>query len=412
MFVRLRDWSERQRSQSEVVRSLQPQMFAIPGMLAFPIEPPPLGQMSFNQKVRFVVQSPNLEELGEFSGQLVAKLRQNPKLMNVDSDLRIDKPELRVRVDRNKAADLGVSVRDIATTLQVLFGGQDVTRFKRGGEQYDVIVQLARESRDTPQSLGNVYVRSGNINGGANPLVQLHNLIEAQATVGPSRISHYNRMRSAIIGANLAPGVTLDEALDEIDRVAAETLPPSFTTALAGESKEFRESQLNLGFTFGLALLFVYMVLAAQYESFIHPFTILLAVPLAVLGAMITLAAAKMSLNLFSVIGLIILIGLSTKNSILLVDFANQLRARGLSIFDATIQAGAVRLRPILMTAITTIFGALPIALAWGAGSQSRRPLGMAVVGGMAVATVLTLFVVPVAHTLMMQLADKLRGKR
>jgi multidrug efflux pump len=333
-------------------------------------------------------------------------------LMNVDSDLRIDKPELRVRVDRNKAADLGVSVRDIATTLQVLFGGQDVTRFKRGGEQYDVIVQLARDSRDTPQSLGNVYLRSGNNTGGESPLVQLHNLVEAQATVGPSRISHYNRMRSAIIGANLAPGVTLDEALDEIDRVAAETLPPSFTTALAGESKEFRESQLNLGFTFGLALLFVYMVLAAQYESFIHPFTILLAVPLAVLGAMITLAAANMSLNLFSVIGLIILIGLSTKNSILLVDFANQLRARGLSIFDATIQAGAVRLRPILMTAITTIFGALPIALAWGAGSQSRRPLGMAVVGGMAVATVLTLFVVPVAHTLMLQLAEKLRGRR
>jgi multidrug efflux pump len=412
MFVRLRDWSERQRSQSEVVRSLQPQMFAIPGLLAFPIEPPPLGQISFNQKVRFVVQSPNLDELGEFSSQLVAKLRQNPMLMNVDSDLRIDKPELRVRVDRNKAADLGVSVRDIATTLQVLFGGQDVTRFKRGGEQYDVIVQLARDSRDTPQSLGNVYLRSGNNTGGESPLVQLHNLVEAQATVGPSRISHYNRMRSAIIGANLAPGVTLDEALDEIDRVAAETLPPSFTTALAGESKEFRESQLNLGFTFGLALLFVYMVLAAQYESFIHPFTILLAVPLAVLGAMITLAAANMSLNLFSVIGLIILIGLSTKNSILLVDFANQLRARGLSIFDATIQAGAVRLRPILMTAITTIFGALPIALAWGAGSQSRRPLGMAVVGGMAVATVLTLFVAPVAHTLMLQLAEKLRGRR
>jgi multidrug efflux pump len=410
MFVRLKDWSQRKRSQSAIVRALQPQLFAIPGVLAFPIEPPPLSAGGgWAQKVQFVIQSGDLEQLGDYTEEVLQKLRQIPALVNVDSDLKINKPELRVTIDRNKAADLGVSARDIATTLQVLFGGQDVTRFTRKGDQYDVIVQLRRESRFIPQDLNSVYVRTG---GPDAPLVQLSNIVRAEETVGPSQINHYNRLRSATIRANLAPGVTLDEALNTVQRVADETLPPTFTTALAGESREFREGQVNLAFTFFLAILVVYMVLASQFESFLDPFTILLAVPLAVLGAMLTLFVARMSLNLFSVIGMVMLIGLSTKNSILLVDFANQLRAQGVPLLEAAAKAGAIRLRPILMTAISTIFGVLPIALALGAGSQSRRPLGMAVVGGMAVSTLLTLFVVPVVHTLLAEAVEKIRERR
>ncbi len=412
MFVRLKDWSERKRGQSEIVRALQPQLFAIPGVLAFPIEPPPLTTGGgWTQKVQFVLQANDLDQLGEYTEQVLQKLRQIPALVNVDSDLKINKPELRVTIDRNKAADLGVSVRDIATTLQVLFGGQDVTKFTRKGDQYDVIVQLRRESRLVPQDLNAVYVRSGR-SSSESPLVQLSNIVRAEEGVGPSQINHYNRLRSATIRANLAPGVTLDNALDTVQRVANETIPPSFTTALAGESREFREGQANLAFTFALAVLVVYMVLASQFESFVDPFTILLAVPLAVLGAMITLFVARMSLNLFSVIGMVMLIGLSTKNSILLVDYANRLRDQGVPLLEATARAGAVRLRPILMTAITTVFGVLPIALALGAGSQSRRPLGMAVVGGMTVSTLLTLFLVPVVHTLLVEAVERIKGRR
>jgi multidrug efflux pump len=410
LFARLVDWSERKRTQGQIVRELQPKLFTIPGVLAFPIEPPPLGTAGWSQKLQFVVQSGDMEQLGAYTELLLQRVREMPGILNADSDLKVNKPELRVEIDRNKAASLGISVQDIGSTLQVLFGGLEATKFTRQGDQYQVIVQLRRESRLTPRDLESVYIRAPA--GGTNPpLVQLSNIVNVRETVGPSQINHYNRMRSATIRANLAPQVTLDEALNAVQRAADEILPPTFTTDLAGESREFREGQVNLAFTFFLALLVVYMVLAAQFESFLDPFTILLAVPLAVLGAMLTLFVARMSLNLFSVIGMVMLIGLSTKNSILLVEFANRLRAQGVPLLEATAKAGAIRLRPILMTAISTIFGVLPIALALGAGSQSRRPLGMAVVGGMAVSTMLTLFLVPVVHTLLLETADKIRAR-
>ncbi len=412
VFARLQDWTDRKRSQSAIVQSLRPQLYSIPGMLAFPIEPPPLGTGNWNQKVQFVVEANDLDELSTFTRQLVDKLRTVPEVVDVDSDIRIAKPEVRVRIDRDKAADLGVSARDIAETLQVLFGGQTVTKFKRRGDQYDVIVQLSRASRATPQALQSTYVRTAGTTNGPAALVQLSNLVHTDEGVGPSSISHYDRLRASIVSANPAPGVTLDEALNAVDRAAKEVLPPSFSTALSGESREFRESQVNVAFTFGLAILFVYMVLASQFESFLDPFTILLAVPLAVLGALVTLFVARMSLNLFSVIGMVMLVGLSTKNSILLVEFANQLRERGMTLMEATARAGAVRLRPILMTAITTVCSALPIAFALGAGAQSRRPLGMAVVGGMTVSTILTLFVVPVVHTLLVEAVEKMKANR
>ncbi len=406
MFCRLKDWSERKRSQSEIVAELRSKLFPIPGFWAFPYEPPPLGSGGWGGKIQFVIQSPDFAELGEYTDQLLAKLRQLPELVSLDSNLKINKPELRVEIDRNKVADLGISARDIATTLQVLFGGQDVTKFKRQGDQYDVVVQLHRSSRSVPQDVPSVHVRTG-----SGELVQLSNVVNVHETVGPSQINHYNRLRSAIISGDPAPGHTLDEALTTIQRIADQTLPPGFTTALAGQSREFREGQLNLAFTFALAALVVYMVLASQFESFLDPFTILLAVPLAVLGAMATLFIARSSLNLYSVVGMVMLIGLATKNSILLVEFASQLHARGTPLMEAAAKAGAVRLRPILMTAITTVFGALPVALALGAGSQSRRPLGLAVVGGMTVSTALTLFVVPAAHTLLMELVERVRRR-
>lgn len=401
LFARLKDWSERTRTQSEIVQELRPRLFGIPGVFAIANEPDPLG-FTLEAQAQFVLQAGDLAKLNEYNQQMLDKLRQSPVLVNVDSNLKLSKPELRVNIHRDKAADLGVSVREIATTLQVLFGGQTVTKFKRQGDQYDVIVQLERAARFTPRDLDRVYVRAGG--GSANAaLVQLSNLVDVTATVGPREINHFNRLRSATISANLAPGTTLDTALNTMQQVADETLPPSFSTTLAGKSREFREGQANLAFTFGLAVLMVYMVLASQFESLLDPLTILVAVPLAVLGALATLFVARMSLNLFSVIGIIMLVGLATKNSILLIDYANQLRAQGRSVIAATAEAGQVRLRPVLMTAISTIFGVLPIALALGAGSQSRRPLGMAVVGGMAVSTALTLFVVPVVHTLVLE---------
>ncbi len=414
LFARLVEWSARDRTQSEVVQAVFPQLMAIPGVLAFAIEPEPIDVGGrWNQKLQFVLQSGDLEQLNAYSEQVLARLRQEPFLTNPDSDLKLNKPELRVTIDRDKASDLGVSVREIAESLQVLFGGQDTTTFKRKGDQYDVIVQLDRMNRFVPRDLENIYIRTQDRrddDDATMPLVQLSNLVTVAPTVGPREINHYNRMRSATLTAGMAPGTTLDQALNRVQQIADEVLPPTFSTALRGQAREFREGQSNLVLMFGLAVLLVYMVLAAQFESFIDPFVILLAVPLAVVGAMLTLWLARMSLNLFSVIGMIMLVGLVTKNSILLVEFANQLRRRGKSIIEATTEAGAVRLRPVLMTAISTIFGVMPIALALGAGSQSRRPLGLAVVGGMAFSTMLTLFVVPVAHTMLMEAAAKLRG--
>lgn len=403
MFARMIPWEQRKRSQSDIVHSIFGPLMGIPGLLAIPIEPPPLSSAGFDQKLLMMVQGDDLTELSNFSNELVGKMRAMPNIFtDPKSDLKVSKPELRVTIDRNKAADLGVSVRDIASSLQVLFGGQDVVKFKRGGDQFKVMVQLERGSRITPSDVGSIYVRTT-----SGSLVSLGNIVTIKEGVGPSNISHYDRLRAAKIGANLAPGITLGEAITALQKLSKETLPPSYGTAFAGESREFLEGQGGLLFTFMLALLMTYMILASQFESFSHPFTVMLAVPLAVAGALATLYVCNMTLNIYSMIGLVMLIGLSAKNSILLVDFANQARASGLPLFEATIRAGAVRLRPILMTAISTIIGAVPIAFGLGAGSVSRKPLGMAVVGGMAISTLLTLFLIPVVYTLVVQLTDK-----
>lgn len=394
IFSRLHHRSQRERSQHEILGLLRSRFAEIPGIRVFatPFSGLPTG--SRGKQLEFVIQNPDFGALQEYTPQMVERVRELPGFTGVDSDLRINKPELRVRIDRNKASALGVSVADVANTLRILLGGADVTKFRRGNERYDVIVQLADADRVTPQQIERLYVRS---RGGE--LVQLASVIRVVEGVGPSSLNHYNRRRSVVIDANLQ-GKPLGTALQEVQQIAREVLPAGFTTAVSGESKEFEESFEGLAFTFVLAIVAVYLVLAGQFESFVHPFTILLALPLALFGALGLLATLGMTLNIYSFIGMVMLVGLVTKNSILLVDYAGRLRDGGASAREAVVGAGVVRLRPILMTALSTLFGILPIAIGLGAGAESRRPLGVVVAGGIVASTVLTLVVIPVFYTL------------
>jgi multidrug efflux pump len=401
VFSRLRDWSDRDRSVEDIIAEVSPQLFGIAGIFAFPSNPPAFG--GFGNPVQFVIQHPDFAQLQLASDTLLKRARQVPGLINVDTDLRVNKPELTVTFDRDRAEDLGVSVRDVASALQTLLGGREVSTFTRNNKLYYVIVQLRREERATPSDMTGIYLR-----GRDGQLVQLQALASTAEGVGPRALNHFNRVRSATISASLAPGFTLGEAIDSMRAISREVLPRGSATALSGESRELEESGSALYFAFVLALLVVFMVLASQFESLVHPFTVLLAVPLAVFGALLTLWVFKSTINLYSQIGMILLIGLVTKNSILLVEYTNQLKERGLDAAAAVLEAGRIRLRPILMTSVATIMGALPIALGLGAGSISRRPLGYAIVGGILFSTVLTLYVVPVVYLLMDRATQRL----
>jgi multidrug efflux pump len=392
IFTNLDDWSDRDRSVQEIVNEVQAQYFGIPGVFAFANNPPAFG---WGSPVNFVIQHSDFELLAKGNDTLLARARQIPGLVNVDSDLRVNKPQLTVGFDRDRAEDLGVSVADVATTLQVLLGGSQTGTFTRANKQYEVIVQLDPRARATPSDMTGLYVRGRN-----NELVKLEALATVQEGVGPRELNHFQRVRSATITAGLAPSFTLGEALDSLTSIANEVLPKGSSTALAGESRELEESGTALYFAFLLALVVVFMVLASQFESLVHPFTVLLAVPLAVTGALLTLKLAGSTLNVYSQIGMILLIGLVTKNSILLVEYINQLKERGLDTMAAAQEAGRIRLRPILMTSVATVAGALPIALGLGAGSLSRRPLGYAIVGGLIFSTLLTLYVVPAVYVI------------
>jgi multidrug efflux pump len=398
-FVRLTDWSDRERNVEEVIGELQPQFFGVQGVFAFAQNPPAFG---FGAPVQFVVQNPDFDKLVAGMGALMGRAQAITGLQGIQTDLYVNKPELTVTFDRDRAEDLGIPIRDIATTLQTMLGGREVSTFTRANKLYDVIVQLKPEERATPADMSGLYLR-----GRQGELIQLDAVAHVNEGVGPQALNHFNRVRSFTLSASLAPGFTLGEAIDSLRAAAAEVLPPGSTTALAGESRELEESGNALYFAFFLALVVVFMVLASQFESLVHPFTVLLAVPLAVTGALVTLKLAGSTMNLYSQIGMILLIGIVTKNSILLVEYANQLRAKGMDIVSAMLESGRIRLRPILMTSFSTIMGAVPIAFGLGAGSISRKPLGYGIVGGVLFSTLLTLYLIPVGYVLL----DRLRQR-
>jgi multidrug efflux pump len=405
IFVRFTDWSERERSVQDIIEELRPKLSQISGVQAFASNPPAFG--GYGSPVRFIIRNPNFDSLFVGVEAMLKRARQVRGLTNVDTDLRVNKPELAVSYERDRAEDLGVPVRDVASTMQAMLGGQRASTFTRNNKLYYVMVQLSPGERATPTDMSGLSVR-----GRDGELIKLEQLASVKEGVGPRQLNHYMRVRSADVSAGLAAGFTLGEALDSLNAIAAEVLPTGSTIALGGELRELSESGSSLYFAFLLALVVVFMVLASQFESLVHPFTVLMAVPLAVTGAIFTLWIAGSSINLYSQIGMILLIGLVTKNSILLVEYTNQLRGRGMDTLAALLESGRIRLRPILMTSVATIMGAIPIALGLGAGSMSRRPLGYAIVGGVLFSTALTLFLVPVVYSLMEGARVRVQARR
>ena len=346
--------------------------------------------------VQFVIQNLEFSELQKVVPRFLEQARKNPAFGNVDVNLKFNKPEINIIVDRMKATDMGVNAIDISNTLQFALSGKRYGYFLRNEKQYFVIGQFDRENRNKPADIASMYVRSNNGN-----LVQLDNLVRMEENSEPPTLYHYNRFKSATISASLAQGKTLGEGIAAMNTISKELLDDSFHTALLGPSRDFVESGSNTSFALLLALLLIYLILAAQFESFIDPFIIMFTVPLAIVGALLSLFFFGTTLNIFSEIGIIMLIGLVTKNGILIVEFANQKRKQGLPKAEAAFEAAAARLRPILMTSLATIFGAMPIALALGAGAQSRTPLGIVVVGGLLFSLILTLFIIPVMYIMM-----------
>ncbi len=396
-FVRLKEWSDRSVSQQQVVGQLAPKLFSVPGMLAFAVNPPSLGQRATAKPFQMVIQtSGDYAELQRAVDAMMEAAARYPGLSAPDSDLKLNKPQLRVDVDREKVVDVGSSVDVVGRTLETMLGGRQVTRFKQNGDQYDVIVQVADIDRRNPDDLSTIYVR-----GESGRMTQLSNLVRVSETVAPRELNHFNQLRSAKISANIGTGYALGEAVQHMEQAARTMLPASARVDWDGPSREFKSSSAGLYVTFLLALFFIYLVLAAQFESFVDPLVIMLTVPLAMAGALGALKYAGGTLNVYSQIGLVTLIGLITKHGILIVEFANQLREQGRSIQEAVVESASLRLRPILMTTGAMVLGSVPLALATGAGAESRQQIGWVIVGGIALGTVLTLFVVPTAYTLL-----------
>ncbi len=344
--------------------------------------------------VQYVLQAPNFEKLKQVLPLFFEEANKNPVFQGVDVNLKFNKPELNMTINRDRAAALGVSVEDIAQTLQLSYSGKRISYFTMNGKQYQVIAQMNQTSRDEPMDLKSLYVRNDK-----NEMIQLDNLLNVTEESSPPQLYHFNRYKSATISAGLAPGKTIGDGIAAMDEISKKVLDESFSTGLTGASRDFAESGSNIWFAFVLALILIYLILAAQFESFVDPFIIMLTVPLALAGAVISLWMFNQTLNIFSQIGIIMLIGLVTKNGILIVEFANQQKALGQNIKDAVIEASTMRLRPILMTSIATILGALPIAIGLGNGSQSRMPMGIVVAGGLLFSLVLTLYVIPSVYT-------------
>jgi multidrug efflux pump len=401
VFTSLKPWSERHRSQQDVVAELFPKFMAIPEALVFAFSPSSLQRQS-NADVEIAItsSSASLEDFSVAMNAILGRARQLPMLVNVDSDLRLANPQLDIEFDRERAADLGVPVASVSQALALLVSQSKADDFILRNEQYDVVMALESPFRSVPEQLGQIHVRTRD-----GEMVPLSAMIEARPHVGPTFLNHYDLQRSATVTANLAPGAALGPALAAVERIVDEELPAGFGKQLRGTSREFRESSAAIYLTFAVALLVIYLVLAAQFESFLHPFTVLLSVPLATLGALLSLLATGNSINLYSQIGIILLVGLVTKNAILLVDFANQERARGAELSE---RAGHTRFRPIVMTSATSILGAVPLVIPMGPGAESRAAIGTAVIGGLLFSTVFTLVMIPVFHFGVVTLAERL----
>lgn len=388
---------ERELTQQQVADKLTGIVNRLGGARAFVAQPPTISaQRGGGLPVQYVIQAQNFEDLAEILPAFLERAQRDPAFTFVDSDLKFTKPELRVRFDRDRLRSLGISATDVAQTLQLGLSEGRVSNFIMDGKQYEVILAVDQSFREATGDVSQLFVRNA-----AGASVQLRNVIQLQEESAPPSRFRYNRFIAATVSAGLAEGVTLGQGIEAMDGIAAEVLDDRFQTSLAGQSREFAESNRSLLFVFILALLLVYLILSAQFESFIDPLVIMLTVPLALSGALLSLWYFEHTLNIFSQIGLILLIGLVTKNGILLVEFANQRRDAGLGVLEATVEAAAARLRPILMTSFSTILGILPIALALGAGAESRVPMGVAVVGGLSFGTFLTLFVVPAFYILL-----------
>ncbi|MBI4419122.1 MAG: efflux RND transporter permease subunit [Ignavibacteriales bacterium] len=394
MFVILKNPFERERPQQQIAAQLSGITRMLTGARAFVTQDQSIGTRSFGLPVQFVLQAPNFEKLRETLPRFLAAAQQNPVFQFTDVNLKFNKPELRVEINRDRARALGVAAVDIAQTLQLAFSGQRFDYFIMNGKQYQVIGQVDRENRNKPLDLKSIYVRNTR-----SELVQLDNLVTLTEESSPPSLYRFNRYVSATVSAGLAPGYTLGDGIAAMREIADRVLDDTFSTALDGASKDYEESSSSLAFAFVLALMLIYLVLAAQFESFRDPFVIMLTVPMALAGALFSLWYFSQTINIFSQIGQIMLIGLVTKNGILIVEFGNQRKAQGLSVLEAIQDAAVARFRPILMTSLSTILGTLPIALALGAGSESRVSMGIAVIGGLVVASILTLYVIPAMYS-------------
>ncbi|MGY1519407.1 efflux RND transporter permease subunit [Luteimonas sp. A482] len=395
IIVFLEDWGTREQSTDEVVAGLRRQFTDVPGVQVRASVPGGLVG-SRGQRYQLVLGGPDYAELAEWRDRVLERMESNPGIQDPDSDYKETRPQMRVQIDRARAADLGVSVTEIGRTLETMMGSRRVTTYVDNGEEYEVVVQAGREARMTPADLGNTYVR-----GSDGGLIPMSNLVTLEEIAEPGNFNRFNRLRAITISAGLAPGYSMGEALDWTRQVIDEELPDYAQIDWKGETREYQRAGGAVLVTFTMALLIVYLVLAAQFESFIHPLVIMLTVPLAVLGALIGLWATGGTLNLFSQIGIVMLVGLAAKNGILIVEFANQLRDEGMSVREAIAEASAVRLRPILMTSAATVMGAVPLVAAGGPGSASRATIGVVIIFGVSFATLLSLFVVPAFYALL-----------
>jgi multidrug efflux pump len=396
VFLGALPWDQRKRSTLDMARDMMPAMGGMSGVMAFPITPPSLGQAFRERPFNFVVlTNDTYENLAKVTKTIQEEVSKNPGIVSMDVDLRLNKPEISLEVDRERAADLGIPVETIARAVETAMGGRSVTQYKREGEQYDVVVQTEAKNRYTPGDVEKIFVR-----GRGDAMVPLSALVKMKEVVVPRELNHFAQRRSVTFTANLAPSYSLGQALTFMKGVTGKVLKTGYTTDVNGNSREFEQSSGSLTGVFVLALVFIFLVLAAQFESFVDPFVILLSVPLSIVGALLALQWTGSTLNVYSQIGLITLVGLITKHGILIVEFANQLRMTGMSALDAVHKSATLRLRPILMTTGAMVLGAIPLALATGAGSESRQQIGWVIVGGMSLGTLLTIFVVPTMYSL------------